>query len=409
MSKAVSFTDPEVLKCPFEAYRQIRTDGPVYFDQSCGFYMVLGYDELRQISADPETFSSVTGQLLVKSASFQGKVRQVYEEHGFVPVNTLVVADPPIHTFHRKLVDKAFNIVAMKQIDAFIDETIDRVIANYVESGGGDFYRAVAARVPSYIIANLLGLPEEDFEKFRRWTDAVVSEANPDNTETEQLVITRTICELQQYISQKADEFQKTPKDCLLSTLVHGEVDGQRLTRQELVSLTVILIAGAHDTTTSAMCSAIYRIATDPSRQSRLRNNTSLVPKFVEELLRYDSPVHGLYRRATRDTMLGATPIPKDAILVLRYGAANRDPSQFENPDTLDIDRGNAARHVAFGHGPHICVGNLLARTELRVTITKILEKSKNISLRDGDSSVTWLTKFIVYGPNRIDLVIDRA
>jgi len=409
MSKpAVSFVDPEILKCPFAAYREIRKDGPVYFDESCGFYMVIGYEELRQVSGDPETFSSVTGQLLVKEASFQGKVRKVFEEHGFVPVNTLVVADPPVHTFHRKLVDKAFNVMAMKQIEDFIDKTVDGVVADFVAAGEGDFYN-VAARVPSYVIANQLGLPKEDFVKFRAWTDAVVAEANPDNTEERQLEITRTICDLQQYISSKADEFLANPKSCLLSNLVHSEVNGQRLSRDELVSICVILIAGAHDTTTSAMCSGLYRIATDQQLQARLRENHALIPKFIEESLRYDSPVHGLYRRATRATKVGDTSIPEGAILVLRYGAANRDPSVFNAADELNIDRTNASRHLAFGSGPHMCVGNLLARTELRVAFTKMLEKTRNIRLKDGESSVSWLTQFIVYGPKRLELAFDLA
>ena len=405
----ISFLDPEVQKCPYGAYRELRKDGPVYFDESCGFYMVFGYDEIRQITADPATFSSVTGLLLVKDTGEQEHLNKVFEEHGFIPVNTLVVADPPIHTFHRSLVDKAFNAIALKRMEAFLEITVGRIVDQFLGKGGGDFYTDVAAILPSYVIADQMGFSSDDFEKFRTWTDAVVAEANPNNTPAEQLEITRTICDLHQHISEKADDFLLNPRPCLLSDMVHADVDGQRLTRQELVSIFVILIAGAHDTTTSSLCSALYRLAKDRELQDRLRENSTLITKFVEEVLRFDSPVAGLFRRATCDTMIGEIPIAKDSLLMIRYGAANRDPKMFEHPDTFNIDRTNASRHLSFGSGPHTCVGNLLARAELRIAVANMLKKTREIRLKDGEASVSWLTQFIVYGPNRLELAFSPA
>lgn len=405
----ISFLDLDVRRCPHQAHRQLRADGPVYFDKSCGMYMVLGYDEVRAISADTETFSSVTGLLLVKESSAQERIDAVFEEHGFLPTNTLVVADPPLHTFHRSLVDKAFNAAAFKRMEDFIDRTVTRIVGEFVARGGGNFYRDVAAILPSFVVADQLGLPSEDFEKFRTWTDAVVAEANPDNTEEEQIAITRTICELQQYVSKKADEYLEHPKPCLLSDIVHAEVDGRKLSRRELVSIFVILIAGSHDTTTSAICSAIHRLATDRDMQDRLRADPSLIKGFVEEVLRADSPVAGLFRRVTRDTQVGGVPIPEGSILMLRYGAANRDPKVFTDPDTFDPQRGNAARHLAFGYGPHTCVGNLIARSELRLVTARLLEGTRCFSLRGGEEAVGWLTNFIVYGPNDISLNVDPS
>ena len=405
----ISFLDPEVQKCPYGAYRELRKDGPVYFDESCGFYMVFGYDEIRQITADPATFSSVTGLLLVKDTGEQEHLNKVFEEHGFVPVNTLVVADPPIHTFHRSLVYKAFNAIALKRMEAFLEITVGRIVDQFLGKGEGDFYTDVAAILPSYVIADQMGFSSDDFEKFRTWTDAVVAEANPNNTPAEQLEITRTICDLHQHISEKADDFLLNPRPCLLSDMVHADVDGQRLTRQELVSIFVILIAGAHDTTTSSLCSALYRLAKDRELQDRLRENSTLITKFVEEVLRFDSPVAGLFRRATCDTMVGEIPIAKDSLLMIRYGAANRDPKMFEHPDTFNIDRTNASRHLSFGSGPHTCVGNLLARAELRIAVANMLKKTREIRLKDGEASVSWLTQFIVYGPNRLELAFSPA
>jgi cytochrome P450 len=406
---AISFLDLEIRKCPHEAHRTLREQGPVYFDASCGFYMILGYEEARDVLADVETFSSVTGLLLVKESSAQERINAVFEEHGFLPVNTLVVVDPPVHTFHRSLVGKAFNAVALKRMEDFVDRTVGRIVGAFVAKGGGDFYGDVAAILPSFVVADQLGLPSEDFEKFRTWTDAVVAEANPDNSEEQQIAISRTICDLQQYISQKADEFLANPRPCLLSDIVHADIDGQRLTRQELVSIFVILIAGSHDTTTSALCAAIYRLARDADLQDRLRANPSQINRFVEEVLRFDSPVAGLFRRATRDTMVGDTPIAEGSLLMVRYGAANRDPKMFADPDVFDAERSNASRHIAFGHGPHVCIGNLLARAEMRIVVSKLLEGTSEFSLRGGEAGVSWLTNFIVYGPDGIEIDLKEA
>jgi cytochrome P450 len=408
-ANAISFLDLEIRKCPHEAHRTLREQNPVYFDASCGFYMVLGYEEARGVLGDPETFSSVTGLLLVKESEAQEKVNAVFEEHGFLPINTLVVVDAPIHTFHRSLVGKAFNAVALKRMEDFVDMTVERIVDAFVAGGGGDFYAAVAAPLPSFVVADQLGLPSSDFEKFRTWTDAVVAEANPDNTLEQQLAITRTICDLQQYIARKADEFLEAPRPCLLSDIVHADVDGQTLSRRELVSIFVILIAGSHDTTTSALCAAIYRLARDPELQDRLRADPALIPRFVEEVLRYDSPVAGLFRRATRATRVGDTEIPEGALLMVRYGAANRDPKMFADPERFDADRSNAARHLAFGHGPHVCIGNLLARTEMRIVVAKLLERTVRFSLRGGEDGVSWLTNFIVYGPDGIEIDLKAA
>lgn len=398
----ISFLDLEIRRHPHAAQRALLEQGPIYFDRSCGLYMVLGYNEVRDISADPATFSSVTGLLLVKEGAIQDRINAIFKEEGFLPTNTLVVADPPDHTFHRTLLNKAFNPVAFKRMEGFIEATVQRLVAQFVEAGGGNFYKEIAALLPSLVVADMLGLDPSDFAKFRRWTDAVVAEANPDNSDERQIEITHTICELQRYVSAKADEYIENPKPCVLSDIVHAEIDGRKLTRRELVSIFTILIAGSHDTTTSALCSAIYRLATDQPLQKRMRTHPELMRGFVDEVLRIDSPVAGLFRRATRDTQIADTPIPEGAILMLRYGAANRDPKVFPDPDRFDPERPNAARHLGFGHGIHYCLGHLLARAEIRFVVSNLLSTTHHFQLLGGEEAVGWLTDFIVYGPNKL-------
>ncbi len=159
----ISFLDLDIRQCPPDAHRQLREQSPVYCDASCGFHMVLGDDEVRDICADPLTFSSVTGLLLVKESSQQAEINAVYEEHGFVPPNTLVAADPPLHTFHRSLVAKAFNAPAIKRMVDLIQTTAARLVSQFVGRDGGDFYTDVAAILPLFVVADQLGLPAQRY------------------------------------------------------------------------------------------------------------------------------------------------------------------------------------------------------------------------------------------------------
>lgn len=404
----ISFNDPDIQRCPFAAYAQVRKDGPVYYDASSGFYIVTGYAEILKAAADAATFSSMTGQLIVKDAPYQAKVDAIYREQGIPPVVSLVVADPPLHTFHRALLDKVFTISRVRQMEAYLESVVDGIIDGFIDRGHLEYYREMALMVPNYVISDQLGVPRENFAQFKRWADAVVQEADPNNGEEKQIEITRTICELHQYLFVEAEKYRQAPRECILSDLVHAEVDGRRLSMAEIVSIVSQILPAGSDTTVSAMAGAMYRIVTTPGLEDELRADPALIPNFIEEVLRLEAPVQGLYRRATRDTVIGGTPIPEGATIVLRFGAGNRDPDQFPDPDAMDIRRRNARRHLTFGTGPHYCVGNQLARGELRIALTRLLERARNFRLTRGEEGVEWMAHFFAYGPHRLEVSFDR-
>jgi cytochrome P450 len=408
MSEAISFSDPEVQRCPFAAYAQVRREGPVYLDPRNGFYIVTGYDEIRRAAADPATFSNVTGQLMVKNAPYQAKIDAIYREHGYLPVTALVAADPPIHTFHRALVDKVFTPTRVRAMERYLEGVVDEMIDAIVDDGEVEFYYALAVKIPNHVLSDQIGLPRERFADFKRWADAVVQENDPDNGEARQIELTHTICELQRFIAARAEEYRERPRPCILSDLVHAEVDGRRLSMAEIVQIVEQMLPAGSDTTVGALASAMYRIVTTPGLEDRLRADPALIPNFVEEVLRLDAPVQGLWRRATRDTEIGGTFIPEGALIVLRYGAGNRDPRVFADPDTLDVTRGNARKHFAFGSGTHFCVGNQLARGELRVALAGILRRMGNLRLARGEAGVEWQTHFFAFGPSRLEIAFDR-
>lgn len=406
----ISFIDAEVQRCPFAAYAAVREQGPVYYDESCGYYIVTGYDEVRRWASDTERLSNVTGLLLsFDSKSYQKTIDEIYEQHGVLPMNTLTVSDPPLHTFHRSLVDKAFTASRVRQMEDYLQSIIDGMIDGFIARGACDFYAEFAARVPILVIASQLGVELDDIDWFKECSDAVIAESNPGNTEEQQIAITWKITELQRFIAARIREFQDQPADCLLSDLVHAEDDGRRMSMREMVSIILILLVAGNDSTALAMTSAMHRLVTMPGLEDRLRANPAGIPNFIEEVLRLEAPVQGLYRRALADLTIGGTAIPKGAIVVLRFGAANRDPAQFADPDRLDTARANARGHLAFGAGPHFCLGNQLSRGELRIAFTRLLERMRNIRLADGEEPAAWISHFLVYGPHKLDILFDRA
>lgn len=172
---------------------------------------------------------------------------------------------------------------------------------------------------------------------------------------------------------------------------------------REMVSIILILLVAGNDSTALAMTSCMHRIATTPGLEDALRADPARIPNFIEEVLRLEAPVQGLYRRARKPVTIGGTQIPEGAIVVLRFGAANRDPAQFADPDALDPARSNARSHLAFGAGPHFCLGNQLSRGELRIAFTTLLQRMSNIRLA-GDEAAAWMSHFLVYGPHRLHI-----
>ena len=298
---AISFVDAEVQRCPFAAYAAVREAGPVYFDESCGYYIVTGYDEVRKWAADTEHLSNVTGLLLsFDSKSYQSKIDEIYQTHGVLPMNTLTVSDPPLHTFHRSLVDKAFTASRVRQMEDYLQSIIDGMIDRFIGKGECDFYAEFAARVPILVIASQLGVELDDIDWFKACSDAVIAESNPGNTEEQQIAITYRITELQSFIAGKIREFQERPADCLLSDLVHAEDNsseggGRKMSMREMVSIILILLVAGNDSTALAMTSAMHRLVTTPEQLAgrpeqefhgggRERRNCKAVDDDVPEL-----------------------------------------------------------------------------------------------------------------------------
>ena len=409
MEKAISFMDPQVQLCPFPAYDAVRKLGPVYRDQATGWYFVTDYELVRTLSADTANLSSFTGVLMCKTKSaHQDEIDKIWNEEGFLPTPVLVVSDPPDHSFYRSFVNQSFSLPRVKRMEEYLEGIVDDLIATNLGRGQIEFRSAIATRLTLSVIADQLGMPLADSYLLDEWSKAVMAHQDQSISPEREKELVRTICKLHQYAARKVEEYRRNPRECLLSDFANVEVAGRRLTPREIAAMVEQGLTGGKDTTASAITSGVLRLCEQPELQTTLRNDPAQIPRFIEEVLRLDAPVQGLFREAKRDLMIGGVSIPAGSVVVLKWGAANRDPQQFARPGELDISRTNSKSHLTFGYGPHSCVGNVLARGELRILYTKMLQRMKNIRLARGKESVVREPHFFSYGPQELHIAFDR-
>ena len=410
MSVPVSFMDPDVQLCPFKAYEQVRGPEKVYQDPATGWYFVTDYETVRRLSADAANLSSFTGVLMCKTKSaHQDEIDAIWNQEGFLPTPVLVVSDPPDHSFYRSFVDRSFSLGRVKRMEEYLETIVDEIIAELRGRNAVEFRSAVATRLTLSVIADQIGMPRSDWRQLDEWTDAVMAHQDQSIEPEREKALVRKLCELHRYAASKVEQYRREPKECLLSDFANMEVNGRRLTMREIAAMVEQGLTGGKDTSASAICSAMLRLCEDPALQQRLSVDASLIPQFVEEVMRLDAPVQGLFREAKTDLEVGGTRIPCGSVVVLKWGAANRDPSVFPDPDLLKLDRANAKRHLTFGYGAHTCVGNLLARAEMRILFTKLLANNRNWRLEPGAESVKRVPHFFSYGPMELHVRFDSA
>lgn len=410
MTSPISFMDPQVQLCPFPAYATVRQAGPVYVDPLTGWYFVTSYEEARKHTGDTTNLSNDTGFLFNRQSQdehHQERVDRIWNEEGFPRVPALVVVDPPDHTFHRSFINKSFTPYRVRLMEDYLETVVDEMIGDVLGAEEFDFMAELAIKVPLAVIADQLGLPRSDLDRLHYWSDSILEHLDPTITDERELELTKVICEFQQYVAAKVAEYRAQPRECLLSDFANAEVGGRGLTMPEIAAMVSQVLSGGNDSTANGISSGVLRLIEQPELQTRLREHPELVPAFVEEVLRLDAPVQGLFRRATADVEIAGTTIPEGSIVVLKWGAANRDPQRFPEPDVLDLDRENSARHLTFGFGPHMCVGAGLTRGEMRVTFTRLVQRMQNIRLSRGRDGAIREPHFFSYGFTQLWIAAD--
>ncbi|PHR11810.1 MAG: cytochrome [Sphingopyxis sp.] len=376
-----NFLDPAVLDDPFEYYAALHEQVPVYKMPETGMYIIAGYDDLRKVLLDTKTFSNnMDGYGMLQGENW--KVHQeILEARGWPDLPTLNFTDPPAHTRYRRIADTIFNAKRIAALSGRIEQLCHAMIDRFIERGECEFVSEFAFPLVGTIISEQLGLESDQMAQFKKWGEAIMAPTSRVMTIEELRENADTIVEMQHFIAGKLEERRKEPREDLITALVSARTDdGEELNMLELQSLMRQFLSGTYESVVTMISHGMLILLRNPDVMARLRADISRVPDFVEEALRYDSPVPGLARLVTCDTQVGGVDIPAGSIVMTRYAAANRDPAKFKCPHKFDIDRNNKA-HLAFGNGPHFCVGRALARRELNMAFTALLCRMNDIEL----------------------------
>jgi cytochrome P450 len=367
---------PKMLADPYRYYARLRSWDPVHWVDQVGGWVVTRYADIVKVLRSPQASSErTTAGAQMVGPQFKG----LFE----VRSQSMLNSDPPRHTRLRLLVNKAFTPKTVEQLAPFIHSFVDKVLTGALARGRMDLMAELAFPLPATVIAELLGVPPEDRERFKKWSDdttAVIGNI-PSNLSPE--ILRRSMVsmdELKDYFRAIIAQRRIGPRDDLLSALVKAQEEGDRLSDEELLANSVLLLNAGHETTTNLIGNGTYALLRHPDQMKRLRNDLTLIPTGIEELLRYDSPVQFTTRILKADMELSGKAVRAGQMVLLLLGAANRDPEQFPDPDRLDVGRADN-KHVAFGLGSHFCLGAPLARLEGRIVFEQLLRRLPNLRL----------------------------
>ena len=398
--------DPETVECPYPFYAAMRREAPVYQVPGAGFFIVSRYQDMKTVLLDTHTFTSKTGPGVRKEPP-----KEVVDilSQGWLPVDTLLTNDPPAHRRYRGLVNKAFTPRRVAVIEPSVRAIANDLVDAFIADGRVELVGQFAVPLPLTVIANALGVPPADQAHFKRWSDDAVAPLGGMITPERELECARSTVEFQRYFAAKLDERRTAPQDDILTDLINARLEGETpLDTAEMLSILQQLLVAGNETTTNLIASAMLLLLQNPQQLAAVCTDHSLIPNCVEEALRCESPVQGLFRMARLDTELGGVKIPAGSRLVLMYASANRDDQEFPQAERFEVCRANAKDHVAFGAGIHYCLGAPLARLEATVAFETLLGRLQHLRLAEDKNDYRHTPSFILRGLKALHLEFDQ-
>lgn len=372
--------DPEVLANPYPLFQRLRSEDPVHWDPFLHAWVVTRYCDvvhvLHYFSADrtpsPEQLSRMNLSAISPIAA--------------VMVKQMLFLDAPAHTRLRSLASSAFTPARVRVLRSHIQQIAERLIdsAMAAKPGEMDVIADFAEPLPAIVTAEMLGVPTSDHQMLKNWTADFAEmlgnfQHNPDHVPK----VLRTLEEMLEYFRERVRELRVHPREGLINSLLTAEINGDRLTEEEVIANSIVTMVGGQETTTNLIGNGLLTLLRHPAEMKRLREDPALTPSAVEELLRYESPSQHTARMAPSDLELGGRKIRKRQAVIAVMAAGNRDPERFPDPDRVDLAR-NDNRHLAFGWAAHFCFGAALARIEGQVAFDTILRRMPNLALQQA-------------------------
>ncbi|MEU2386414.1 cytochrome P450 [Streptomyces sp. NPDC012461] len=371
--------DPAFVADPYPAYAELRERGRVHWFEPTNQWLVPHHADVSALLRDRRLGRTYLHRFTHEEF---GRTPPPPEQEPFHTLNDhgMLDLEPPDHTRIRRLVSKAFTPRTVERLKPYVEGLAGDLVTALVDAGGGDLLRDVAEPLPVAVIAEMLGIPEADRAPLRPWSADICGmyELNPSGEAADKAV--RASVEFSAYLRDLIAERRKNPGDDLVSGLIAAHDEDDRLTEQEMISTCVLLLNAGHEATVNSTVNGWWALFRNPGQLAALRADHSLVPRAVEELMRYDTPLQLFERWVLDEIEIDGQVIPRGAEIAMLFGSANHDPAVFTDPDRLDLTRADNP-HISFSAGIHYCIGAPLARIELAASMTALLEKAPGLRL----------------------------
>ncbi|GAA0239994.1 steroid C26-monooxygenase Cyp142 [Actinomadura nitritigenes] len=353
---------------PHEELRWIRENEPVYRDENGGVWGISKHADVKAVSRNPEAFSSAHG---------------IRPDNAAMPM--MIDMDDPEHKLRRKLVSAGFTPRRVAAQEDYLRRICDEILDGVCEKGECDFVHDIAAQLPLIVIGDALGFAPEDRQKLLAWSDDMLRALTGGDDLELMVKAGEAFSGFNEYAARAVELRRAEPRDDLLSILVHAEIDGDHLDHDSLLQESLLILIGGDETTRHVISGGMYQLCLHPGQRRALIDDPGKIPTAVEEMLRWVSPIKNMNRTATRDVELGGRTIREGDKVLLLYPSANRDEDVFDDPFRFDVER-TPNDHIAFGNGPHFCLGNSLARLELKVMFERLMARLPDIEpIEDGE------------------------
>ncbi|MGE5223107.1 MAG: cytochrome P450 [Omnitrophica WOR_2 bacterium] len=390
----VALTAIEQQINPFPIYRDMRMQNPVYFDTQRFSWSVFRYEDVFRVLSDYNTFSSQYHQ------SNQGSIEQPF-------ASSMISTDPPRHRQLRTLVTQAFTPRAVEALAPRIRSIVNEYLDKVIPGESMEVLHDLGNPLPVTVIAELMGIPVEDRDKFKQWSDKIVGLADEGVMDFEYGRFDAAVMEMVTYFMNMIELRRIHPGEDLISGLLSAHLDDEFLSLPELMGFCVLLLVAGNETTTNLIGNAMLTFIEHSGTWQRLRDQPELLPAAIEEVLRYRSPVQCMFRHTRVDTTLGGKEIPAGESFLAWIGSANHDEDQFPDADRFILDR-SPNKHLAFGQGIHYCLGAPLARLEAKIAFENMLERFSDVQMVPG-TSIERMPSLIVYGIRSLPVAFKKA
>lgn len=391
--------DPQIRNDPFPFYRALREQKPVYYDPQIDTWLVTRYEDAKTVLLDPVTYSLEHGYQDRYANGFVDELAAIINRDGGGFVRDIIAVDPPAHTRLRRLIEKAFTAHRVKDLEPRIRQIVIDLIEPLADLGGGDAMKDIGVPLTARIICEQLGFDFDEVgaEKISRWSTAAVDQIGRMQTREQMLRNAESLCEMQNYIIPVIHAREAEPREDMISDLVHARLEDEEKPElsfeEKLSTIRALLIAG-NDTTAAALGNLMLILAQRPELSDQLYpqvDDDRTMSRFVEEVLRLEPPVHGLFRTNMREVELGGATIPALSQICVLFASANDDEAEFPRPRDLDLDRPNLGRQLSFGAGIHRCIGAALSRMEIKVAAQEVIRRLDDIRLAIPREEITYL------------------